>query len=53
MNFCRRADQTAGLTHLLLTEHDTLAAAEHGEEGWYAHTVAGWVRGIAAPQTTT
>src|SRR5688572_17772691 len=25
----------AGLDYLLLTDHDTLAAAERGEEGWY------------------
>jgi hypothetical protein len=29
------AARTAGLDYLLLTDHDTLAAADLGEEGWY------------------
>jgi hypothetical protein len=29
----------AGLDYLLLTDHDTLAAAERGEEGWYGPTL--------------
>jgi hypothetical protein len=29
----------AGLDYLLLTDHDTLAAAERGEEGWYGSTL--------------
>ena len=33
------AAQTAGLDYLLLTDHDTLAAADLGEEGWYGSTL--------------
>ena len=33
------AAQDAGLDYLLLTDHDTLAAAERGEEGWYGSTL--------------
>ena len=29
----------AGLDYVLLTDHDTLAAAERGEEGWYGSTL--------------
>ena len=29
------AARAAGLDYLLLTDHDTLAAAELGEEGWH------------------
>ena len=33
------AAQDAALDYLLLTDHDTLAAAERGEEGWYGSTL--------------
>jgi hypothetical protein len=33
------AAQDAGLDFLLLTDHDTLAAADNGEEGWYGSTL--------------
>jgi len=33
------AAQDAGLDYLLLTDHDTLAAADLGEEGWYGSTL--------------
>jgi hypothetical protein len=33
------AAQDAGLDYLLLTDHDTLAAADNGEEGWYGPTL--------------
>jgi hypothetical protein len=33
------AGQKAGLDYVLLTDHDTLAAAENGEEGWYGSTL--------------
>jgi hypothetical protein len=33
------AAQDAGLDYLLLTDHDTLAAADNGEEGWYGSTL--------------
>ncbi len=33
------AASDAGLDYLLLTDHDTLAAAERGEEGWYGSTL--------------
>jgi hypothetical protein len=31
--------QAAGLDYVLLTDHDTLAAADRGEEGWYGATL--------------
>jgi hypothetical protein len=33
------AANTARLDYLLLTDHDTLAAADRGEEGWYGDTL--------------
>ncbi len=33
------AARRAGLDYVLLTDHDTLAAADRGEEGWYGSTL--------------
>jgi len=34
-----RAGQANDLDYLLLTDHDTLAAQEHGEEGWHGNVL--------------
>ena len=49
-----RAGQANGLDYVLLTDHDTLAAQEHGEEGWHGECSCSWARRcLRIARTTT